>query len=92
MALGLVAALRSSAPWFRRPGRVAALYLLGAGGLRLAMEFFRGDDRGEAALWGLSLPPTTWAAALTLAAGLALLVRRRPALAGMRGRTGARLF
>jgi phosphatidylglycerol:prolipoprotein diacylglycerol transferase len=72
LALGLMAALR--APLFRRPGRVAALYLAGAGALRLVLEFFRGDYRGEALL---NLPPTTLAAALTLALGLWLLALRR---------------
>ncbi|MDR2935711.1 MAG: prolipoprotein diacylglyceryl transferase [Candidatus Adiutrix sp.] len=74
LALGLVAALR--APRFRRPGRVAALYLAGAGAIRLVMEFFRGDFRGEPLFSGL--PPTTLAAALTLVLGLALLPGARP--------------
>jgi phosphatidylglycerol:prolipoprotein diacylglycerol transferase len=73
LALGLIAALRAS--WCRRPGRVAALYLAGAGALRLAMEFMRGDFRGEPPL--LDLPPTTLAAALTLILGLALIRARR---------------
>ena len=70
LALGLVLALK--APRFRRPGRVAALYLAGAGAIRLIMEFFRGDFRGEP-LW-LNFPPTTLFAALTLLLGLALLL------------------
>jgi phosphatidylglycerol:prolipoprotein diacylglycerol transferase len=73
LALGLTAALR--APWCRRPGRVAALYLAGAGALRLVMESFRGDFRGDPLFLGL--PPTTLAAALTLVLGLALLPRTR---------------
>jgi phosphatidylglycerol:prolipoprotein diacylglycerol transferase len=74
LALGLILALGS--PWFRRPGRVAALYLVGAGALRLAMELFRGDFRGEPLFF--NLPPTTLAAGLILAAGLALLPGARP--------------
>ena len=76
LALGLTAALRAA--WARRPGQVAALYLAGAGGLRLVMELFRGDFRGAPLFYGL--PPTTLAAALTLVLGLALLARaRKPA-------------
>jgi phosphatidylglycerol:prolipoprotein diacylglycerol transferase len=69
LAAGLVAALRL--PRFQRPGRVAALYLIGAGVVRLALESFRGDFRGEFPL--LNLPPTTLAAGLTLILGLVLM-------------------
>ena len=82
LALGLILALRAGG-WFRRPGRVAALYLAGAGALRLVMEFFRGDYRGEPLLF--NLPPTTLAAALTLVLGLGLLLRPP-------GRAGGRNF
>jgi len=71
LALGLTLALRASL--FRRPGRVAALYLVGAGAIRLTMESFRGDFRGEAVFF--NLPPTTLTATLTLVLGLALLFR-----------------
>jgi len=74
LALGLTAALR--APGFRRPGQVAALYLAGAGAIRLALESFRGDYRGEPLFFGL--PPTTLAAALTLGLGLVFLLRPWP--------------
>jgi phosphatidylglycerol:prolipoprotein diacylglycerol transferase len=74
LALGMALAL--GAPRFRRPGLVAALYLAGAGAIRLTLEFFRGDFRGEALFF--SLPPTSLAAALTLVLGLALLSRARP--------------
>jgi prolipoprotein diacylglyceryltransferase len=77
LTLALLAALRTPAPFWRRPGRAAALYLAGAGGLRLALEFFRGDFRGEPLFFGW--PPTTVAAAMAAAAGLFLLTRRRPA-------------
>jgi phosphatidylglycerol:prolipoprotein diacylglycerol transferase len=73
LALGLALALK--APRFRRPGLVAALYMAGAGALRLVLEFFRGDYRGEPLLF--DLPPTTLAAILTLVLGLALLTRAR---------------
>ena len=73
LALGLTAALRSER--FRRPGLIAALYLAGAGAIRLVLENFRGDFRGESPL--LDLPPTTLAAALTMLLGLALLIRAR---------------
>jgi len=71
LALGLVLALK--APRFRRPGLVAALYMAGAGLLRLVLESFRGDYRGEPLLF--DFPPTTLAAILTLVLGLALLSR-----------------
>jgi len=70
LALGLTAALRA---WrFRRPGRVAALYLTGAGALRLTLEFFRDDFRGDIPIFGL--PPTTLAAGLSLVLGLVCLL------------------
>jgi phosphatidylglycerol:prolipoprotein diacylglycerol transferase len=74
--LALVLILALGSPRFRRPGRVAALYLAASGALRLTMEFFRGDFRGEPLFF--NLPPTTLAAALILAAGLALLPGARP--------------
>jgi prolipoprotein diacylglyceryltransferase len=77
LALGLTAVLRSPAPWAGRSGRVIALYLAGAGVIRLTLELFRGDDRGWPLFFGL--PPTTWGAALTLAAGLIVFSLRRPA-------------
>lgn len=59
--------------WARR-GRAAALYLLGAGGIRLVMEiFFRGDFRGEALI--AAFPPTTLAAGGAFLLGLALFWR-----------------
>lgn len=61
---------------FSRPGRVAALYLFGAGLLRLGMEFLRGDYRGDPVVW--SLPPTTLTAMLAAALGLLLLTWLRP--------------
>ena len=70
LALGLIAALRMT----RRPGLVAACYLVGTGVIRLVLESFRGDFRGEPLF--LDLPPTTLAAALFLALGLALLLFR----------------
>ena len=79
LALGLVAAL--GAPGFRRPGLVAALYLAGTGAIRLILEFFRGDFRGEPLFF--DLPPTALAAALFLVLGLALLSR-----AGAPGKPG----
>ncbi len=76
----LVLAVRSSGGAFRRPGRVAALYLAGAGLLRLITEFFRGDFRGEAVIW--SLPPTTLTAAAALLFGLFFLWRLRQPKSG----------
>ena len=70
LALGLTAALGASR--LRRPGLVAALYLLGAGAVRLTLECFRGDYRGEPVF--LNLPPTTLTALLTLVLGLALFL------------------
>lgn len=56
-------------------GRVAALYLTGAGAIRLIMElFFRGDFRGEPLL--ANLPPTTLTALAALFLGLFLLLWR----------------
>lgn len=76
LAILLTLAVRSDSVTFSRPGRVAALYLFGAGLLRLGMEFLRGDYRGEPVLWGLA--PTALAAILALLAGLVLFIRRRP--------------
>lgn len=79
LAAILVWAIRSNRRFFSRPGRVAGLYLLGAGLMRLTMElFFRGDFRGEP-LWGL-FPPTTLAAILAAAAGLIIILTLKPAV------------
>lgn len=76
LAILLTLAVRSDSAAFSRPGRVAALYLFGAGLMRLSMEFLRGDYRGEPVLWGLA--PTTLAAILALLVGLILFICRRP--------------
>lgn len=76
LALILTLAVRSGGRAFSRPGRAAALYLFGAGLLRLGMEFLRGDYRGDPLVWGLA--PTTLTAMLAAALGLALLVWLRP--------------
>lgn len=62
--------LRAMNSRFGRPaGRVAALYLAGAGAIRLIMElFFRGDFRGEPLL--ANFPPTTLTAMAALALGI----------------------
>ncbi len=76
----LLLALKSDRPYFQRPGRVAALYLFGAGLLRLIMEMLRGDYRGDPVIWGL--PPTTLTAIGAAALGLFLMTwktRSRPA-------------
>jgi phosphatidylglycerol:prolipoprotein diacylglycerol transferase len=83
LALGLVVAL--GAPRLRRPGLVAALYLAGTGAIRLILEVFRGDFRGEPLFF--DLPPTALAAALFLVLGLALL-SRAGAGAGAPGKPG----
>jgi len=76
LALLLILAIRSGSRTFSPPGRVAALYLLGAGLTRLCMEFFRGDFRGEPVVWGLA--PTTMAAIVAAAVGLILFIYHRP--------------
>ena len=73
----LFLALRSDSAYFRRPGRVAALYLFGAGLLRLTMEMLRGDYRGDPIIWGL--PPTTLTAIGAVLLGLFLLTRKASA-------------
>ena len=78
LAIILVAAIRSASLYMAAPGRIAALYLLGAGLLRLGMEFLRGDYRGDPLLWGL--PPTTLVAAAAAIVGLILLLKKRPDL------------
>ena len=73
----LIGAVRSQKRFFSCLGRVAALYLFGAGTLRFLMDYYiRGDYRGEPVLYGF--PPTTVAAAAAAALGLALLFLRRP--------------
>jgi phosphatidylglycerol:prolipoprotein diacylglycerol transferase len=67
--------------WFLRKkpgpeGRVLGLYLLGAGLLRFALEFSRGDDRGPL-IFGY--PPTTHAALILALFGLFFVI-------GLRGR------
>jgi phosphatidylglycerol:prolipoprotein diacylglycerol transferase len=53
-----------------RRGRVAGIYLLGAGLIRLGLEFFRGDDRGRQILgW----PPTTIISCFIGLAGIVIL-------------------
>lgn len=86
LALILTLALTKAGGWsptqdskagaFSRPGRVAALYLFGAGLLRLGMEFLRGDYRGDPLLWGL--PPTTLTAMLAAVSGLLLIIWLKP--------------
>jgi phosphatidylglycerol:prolipoprotein diacylglycerol transferase len=76
LALILGLSLGRSQSAFSRPGRVAALYLAGAGLLRLLMESLRGDYRGDPVIW--HLPPTTLAAALAAILGLGLIWSRRP--------------
>lgn len=71
LALTLILLWAGRRPAFSRPGRVGALYLFGAGLLRLAMESFRGDFRGEAVIW--NLPPTSLTAAAAVLLGLWLL-------------------
>ena len=73
IALILLSALKSSSRFFQQPGKVAGLYLFLAGFLRLFVEYFRGDFRGEAILWGL--PPTTVMAALVIILGIWILGR-----------------
>lgn len=53
-----ITALRGSAVWLGR-GRLAAAYVFLYGAIRLAVEFFRNDDRGPVA-WGLTA--TQWVA------------------------------
>jgi phosphatidylglycerol:prolipoprotein diacylglycerol transferase len=77
LTLILLIALRSPVLFWRHLGRTAALYLAGAGGLRLVLESFRGDFRGE--LLFFNWPPTTVAAAATAGVGLFLLAWRRSA-------------
>ncbi len=72
----LVLAIRSASAALRRPGRVAALYLLGAGLLRLGTEFLRGDYRGDPLFW--NWPPTTLTALLAAGLGLVFVIRQRP--------------
>jgi hypothetical protein len=71
-------------------GLVFGAYLAGAGLLRLVMEAFRGDFRGQPFL---GLAPTAWMALVTAAAGavvIAAAVRRRKASpAGSGGDAGA---
>ena len=76
LILALVLVRATKLPAFSRPGRVGALYLLGAGLLRLGLEFLRGDYRGDPVIW--NLPPTTLTAAAAAACGLWLLFWRRP--------------
>lgn len=76
LALGLTLIIRAgNHGLFGRPGRVAALYLFASGLLRLVMESFRGDYRGEAVFMGLA--PTTVTALAAAAAGLTLLLIRK---------------
>lgn len=79
LALTLILLKAMASPSFSRPGRTGALYLFGAGLLRLVMEGLRGDYRGDPVIW--NLPPTTLAAAAAVIVGLALLIRRRPGAA-----------
>lgn len=77
VALGLFLAVRSPALSFQKAGRVAALYLICSGLLRLVMELFlRGDFRGEEILPGL--PPTTLTALGTALLGLIVWKVRKP--------------
>ncbi len=75
IAIFLVWAIRSDRKFFQPRGRIAALYLTAAGALRLFLENWRGDFRGEA-LFGL-IPPTTFVAVLALLLGLLALYWRR---------------
>lgn len=70
----LLGALKSTRPFFRQPGRVAGLYLTGAGLLRGGMDFLRDDFRGDA-IFG-NLPPTTLMAFLAAILGFWLLMRK----------------
>ncbi len=76
MVLAAILLIALPRPSFRRPGRLAGLYLLGAGLMRTGMEFLRGDYRGDPVIW--NLPPTTLAAMLAVLLGVALLILRRP--------------
>lgn len=76
LAIILILAITRGGRAFSRPGRVAALYLFGAGLLRLAMEMLRGDYRGDPIV--LNLPPTTLTAMAAAAAGLILLIYLHP--------------
>ena len=76
LALTLILVKTTKLQAFSRPGRVGALYLFGAGLLRLAMESLRGDYRGDPVIW--NLPPTTLAAGAAAIVGLLLLIWRRP--------------
>jgi phosphatidylglycerol:prolipoprotein diacylglycerol transferase len=60
-----------------RQGTVMAMYLTGTGLLRLLMEFFRGDHRGQAVL---GLAPTSWAALAIFISGLTIFwyLKTRP--------------
>ena len=54
----------------RRPGLIAAFYLLGSGLLRFGVDFFRGDNRGELFF---SVIPTTLTAIIIAFIGLILI-------------------
>ena len=73
LVLILLAALKSSSRFFQYPGKVTGLYLFLTGLLRIFVENFRGDFRGEPIFWGL--PPTTVMAALVVILGIWLLKR-----------------
>ncbi|MDR1045006.1 MAG: prolipoprotein diacylglyceryl transferase [Candidatus Adiutrix sp.] len=77
LALTLFLIIRSRLRFFSRPGRLAALYLMSAGLLRLLVEFFRGDFRGAAIVAGL--PPTSLTALAAAVSGLILLFWIGPA-------------
>ncbi len=74
LSLILCWAIRSES--FRRPGRVAGLYLLIAGLTRVGMDFMRGDYRGDPIIG--NLPPTTLTAMAAAGLGLVLLRLRQP--------------
>lgn len=62
---------------FKTPGRVAGLYLMGAGFLRLIMDLFlRGDFRGANILPGF--PPTALTALGSASLGLIIWMWKRP--------------
>jgi phosphatidylglycerol---prolipoprotein diacylglyceryl transferase len=72
----VLSVLANRLPGWIGSGRLTALYLAGYGVIRVLVEATRGDDRGP--VWA-GVTVTQWIAAACFAAGVALLMRRRPA-------------
>ena len=58
LALSAILVLKSRRPSFK--GQVFTIYLIAYGTFRFAVEFLRGDPRGEATLLGVTLSTSQW--------------------------------